>query len=227
MATFDSLSTLLAGIKANPRLRLGLWSIVAIAWVYALLLLRDEVRLAAGEHQAVSRKVARIQGQATQTEWIARVEPARSAQLELEGGLWRESTVGLAQAAFQDWLNQAVQQASLTRAAVTVAAQDESVPDKSATNPAETGVAGGFWKVSAKVSFDFTPKGLYALLGRLAGHDKQIVVESLVVRGAPTPRAEMVLVAYFQKPASPDQPTESGDSRAKPAAAAASPTARK
>ena len=86
MATFDSLSTLLAGIKANPRLRLGLWSIVAIAWVYALLLLRDEVRLAAGEHQAVSRKVARIQGQATQTEWIARVEPVRSAQLELEGG---------------------------------------------------------------------------------------------------------------------------------------------
>ncbi len=201
MTLTESLSSLLAGVKANPRLRLGLWLIVGIAWLYGVLLLRDEVRRAASDHQALASNVARIQAQAKQTEWPARVEPAQALQLELESRLWRESTIGLAQAAFQDWLNQAVQQANLTRPVVSVAAQEQSAPEKDVTGATETGLKGDIWKVSAKVGFDFTPKGLYALMGRLAGHDKQIVVETLVVRGAPVPRAEMVLVAHFQKPA--------------------------
>lgn len=201
MTLTESFSALLAGAKANPRLRLGLWLIIGIAWLYALLLLRDEARHAVSEHQTLARKVARFQAQAKQTDWMERVEPARALQLELESQLWRESTVGLAQAAFQDWLNQAVQQANLARPMVTVAAQEESASEKSGTDATGSDRNGDVWKVSAKVGFDFTPKGLYALLGRLAGHDKQIVVETLVIRGVPTPRAEMVLVAYFQKPA--------------------------
>lgn len=196
-----SFSSFLAGIKANPRLRLGLWLIIGIAWLYGLLLLRDEVRHAASEHQALARKVARIQAQAAQTEWEARVEPAQALQLELESRLWRESTIGLAQAAFQDWLSQAVQQANLTHPVVSVAAQEENAPEKNTTGAPETNQNGDIWKVSAKVGFDFTPKDLYALMGRLAGHDKQIVVETLTIRGAPSPRVEMLLVAYFQKPA--------------------------
>jgi len=214
MAPTESLLALLAGVKANPRLRLGLWLIVGIVWLYGLLLLRDETRHAASEHQALAKKVARIQAQAKQTEWMERVEPARALQLELESRLWRESTIGLAQAGFQDWLNQAVQQASLTRSVVTVAAQEESPPEKSAAGATEANLDGGIWKVSAKVGFDFTPKGLYALMGRLAEHDKRIVVEALVIRGAPSPRAEMVLVAHFQKPAAREQATEPSDGTA-------------
>ena len=201
MALTESLSSLLAGVKANPRLRLGLWLIVGTAWLYGLLLLRDEVRHAASDHQALARNVARVQARAGQTEWTARVEPAQALQLELENRLWRASTIGLAQAAFQDWLNQAVQQANLTRPVVSVAAQEQSAPEKNAAGTTKTGLNADIWKVSAKVGFDFTPKGLYALMGRLAGHDKQIVVETLVIRGAPARRAEMVLVAHFQKPA--------------------------
>ncbi len=201
MALTESLPTLLAGIKTNPRLRLGIWLIVGIAWLYGLLLLRDEVKHATSEHQALAKKVARVGAQAGQNEWVERVEPAQAMQLQLESRLWRESTIGLAQAGFQDWINQAVQQASLTRPVVSVAVQEESASDKNAAGTKETEPNRDLWKVSAKLSFDFTPKNLYALLGRLAGHDKQIVVETLVIRGAPAPRAELLLVAYFQKPA--------------------------
>jgi hypothetical protein len=196
MALTESLLTLLAGVKANPRLRLGLWLIIGIAWLYGLLLLRDEALHAASEHQTLAKKVARIQAQARQTEWMDRVEPAQALQLQLESRLWRENTIGLAQ------------QASLTRSVVTVAAQEESSPEKNAAGATAANLDGGIWKVSAKVGFDFTPKGLYALMGRLAGHDKRIVVETLVIRGAPSPRAEMVLVAHFQKPAAREQATE-------------------
>lgn len=209
MALTDSLSTLLAGIKANPRLRLGLWLIVGIAWLYGLLLLRDEAQHAASEHQALARKAARIQAQAAQSEWPKRVEPAQALQLQLESRLWRESTIGLAQAAFQDWLNQAVQQASLTRPMVTVAAQEENT-----SGATEADHNGDIWKVSAKLGFDFAPKTFNALMERLASHDKQIAVETLVVRGTPTQRAEMVLVAYFQKPAAREEAIGPGDKAA-------------
>jgi DNA-binding helix-hairpin-helix protein with protein kinase domain len=197
----ESLTLLLAGIKANPRLRLGLWFIVGIAWLYGLLLLRDATIRAATEYQVLAKKVARVEALSGQNEWIARVEPAQSQQLYLESRLWRESTIGLAQAAFQDWLNQAVQQANLTHSVVTVAAQEESSSEKAAPNVTEAAPNSDLWKVSAKLSFDFTPKSLYALMGYLSEHDKQTVVETLVIRGAPASRVEMMLVAHFQKPA--------------------------
>ena len=200
MALIESLSPLLASIKSNPRLRLGLWLVLGIAWLYAILLLRDEAGHAVSEHQALAKKVARIEAQAGQVEWIERVEPARALLLQQENRLWRESTIGLAQAAFQDWLNQAVQQASLTRPMVTVAAQEESTLEKKATGAKDAEPNSDIWKVSAKISFDFTPKNLYTLLARLSAHSQQIVIETFVIRGSPTLRAEMLLVAYFQKP---------------------------
>lgn len=201
MSLTESFLPLLSEIKTNPRLRFGLWLIAGIAWLYGVLLLRDEVRYAAAEHQALAKKVARATAQAGQTEWTERIEPVQAIQLQMESRLWRESTIGLAQAAFQDWLNQAVQQAKLTRSAVNVLAQEEIAPEKKAAGTRDTDVNSDLWKVSAKLSFDFSPKSLYDLMGRLAMHDKQIVVETLVIRGTPAPRAEMMLVAHFQKPA--------------------------
>jgi hypothetical protein len=179
--------------------------------LYSLLLLRDEAQHAASEYQVLAKKVARIEAQAGQNEWAERVEPAQSLQLQMENRLWRESTLGLAQASFQDWLNQAVRQSNLSRPAVTVAAQEESALEKNTSGANDAGPSSDLWKVSAKLSFDFTPKNLYALMGRLASHDKQIVVETLVIRGAPAPRAEMMLVAHFQKPAA--QPNGASDAK--------------
>jgi len=196
-----SFAALRAEFKVNPLLRLGLWVILGILWGYALLLLRDEVRLAADEHLALAKKVARAQALASQTEWEKRIAPAQALQVELESRLWRAGTLGLAQAAVQDWLSQAVQQAGLTRPATSVAAQEEVASEKSSTEAQGKGLATAhLWKVSAKLSFDFSPQKFYTLMGRIYGTDKQVVVESLSIRGAPAPRAEMLLSAYFQQP---------------------------
>ncbi|OFW21007.1 MAG: hypothetical protein A3H27_10475 [Acidobacteria bacterium RIFCSPLOWO2_02_FULL_59_13] len=190
-----------AEFKASPRLRLGLWVILGILWGYGLLLLRDEFHQAADEHRALARKVARAQALAGQTEWDKRIEAARALQVELESRLWRAGTLGLAQAAVQDWLNQSVQQAGLTRPATSVDAQEEAAGEKNTAEARGKGPAtADLWKVSAKLSFDFSPQKFYTLMGRLYGADKQVLVESLSIRGAPVPRAEIVLSAYFQKP---------------------------
>lgn len=200
MIAVDSLSLTIAAIRENPRLRIGIFVIFGILWFYGLLVLGEEVTLAGREHQTMARKLARLNAQATQTEWAARAGPTLAIQLDLESRLWREGTIGLAQAAFQDWLNQAMSQSGVTRTAAIVAAQEDSAVEKSGANTTGADPTRDLWKVSAKASFDFTPKGLYTLLGRLEGYEKQITVESLIVRGSQVPRVEMVLVAYFQKP---------------------------
>lgn len=201
MTIKDTFSPLLAKVKDNPRLRLGLWLIVGIVWLYGVLLLRDASLLASSELAMLGKKVARLQAESAQTAWVTRVAPAEALQVNLESRLWREGTIGLAQATFQDWLTQGVQQANLARPVVTAASQEEATAEKNASLNTAPALLNHLWRVSAKLGFDFTPQGLYAFLGRLEGHDKQVIVENLTIRGSPTPRAEIVVVAYFQKPA--------------------------
>ena len=125
-------------------------------------------------------------------------------QLDLENGLWRESTIGLAQATFHDWLSQLIQQADIAKPQLMVAAQDEeSAGGEGAASAGGRGTlaAPGLWKVSARLAFDFNPQSFYPLLTRLTTQGKKVIVESLAIRSTPTPKAELVLVAYFQKPA--------------------------
>lgn len=200
----QSATALLAELKTNPRLRWGLWAIVGVLWFYGILALRDEVQVKSDSYLSLSKRVLRMKGTAAQSEWPSRLRDAQSLQLNLESRLWRENTIGLAQATFHDWLNQIAQQANLTKVQLVVAAQD----NESATGKEPASSEGGgtrntsdLWKVSAKLNFDFNPQGFYPLLTRISAHEQKVAIESLVIRSTPTPKAELMLVAYFRKPA--------------------------
>jgi len=183
----ESLRPLAAELNSNPRLRWGVWAIAGILWFYGVLVLRDTVPRQAEAYRAVARQLARTQAAASDTQWNARRDEALAVQAQLESRMWRANTVGLAQASFNDWLLRVAQQAAVQRPQIAVAAQEDDA----------TGRSAGAFKVSARVTFDFTPQSFYPFMARLAAHDKSVVVESLAIRGAPTPRAEMVLLAYF------------------------------
>ena len=206
----QSATALLAELKANPRLRWGLWAIVGVLWFYGVLELRDEVQRKSEIHLALSKRVIRIQATAAQSEWSNRAGDARSLQSNLESRLWRENTIGLAQATFHDWLNQLAQQANFAKVQLVVSAQDDesAVGKESASSDGSgTRMASDLWKVSAKLNFDFNPQSFYTLLSRISTHERKVAVESLVIRSTPTPKADLMLVAYFRKPA-PDVPAE-------------------
>ncbi|OIR06760.1 hypothetical protein GALL_110080 [mine drainage metagenome] len=198
----QSADALLAELKANPRLRWGLWTIVGVIWLYGVLAMHDEVQEKRDSYLALSKRVARIQGTATQSEWSNRLGEAKSLQLNLENRLWREGTIGLAQATFHDWLYQSAQQASLGNVQLLVAAQDDESEGSGGKGSADGGTrsASDLWRVSAKLSFDFNPQSFYPLLARIASHEKRVSIESLTIRSTPTPKAELLLVAYFLKP---------------------------
>jgi hypothetical protein len=194
---------LLVQVRSNPRLRWGLWLILGIVWLYLVLVLRDLVAESRERYQGTIKKIALEQAQAQQKEWLGRVEPAKLLKVQMESRLWQASTSGLAEAAFQDWLNQMLQQAAIGRANLTVTSAEGKPAGESAGGGAEhpdfESVPADLWKIKAKLEFDFSLQSFLAFMTQVGSGDKKTVVESLVIRKEPAPRVEVVLVAYFQK----------------------------
>ena len=202
---FDKLA---AELGASRRLRLGLALIVAVLWLYGVLLLRDARDERTRGFRQASVQLARLQEAAGQTEWPQRLEEAKILPAALESGLWRGDSLGLSRAALQDWLAQQMKQAQVPRPLITLAAQEDdaagapggAAPAGGAPAAEAAELAAGLWKVKAKLNFDFTAESLPLLLARLAAPSPRVTVESLRVVREPVARVEMVVVAYFQKP---------------------------
>lgn len=180
---------LFAEIKSNHRLRWGLWAIAVIVWLYLVLVLRDQVPRETQAYRAAARQLQETRSAASDTQWTARRAEAMRLSSELESRLWRAGSLGLAQASLNDFLARAAQQAAVQRPVISVAAQE--------AEPAASGGAAGVWKVTARVSFEFSPSTFYAFLAGLASSESRIVVESINVRSSSAARAELTLVAYF------------------------------
>lgn len=177
-------------LKTSPRLRLGLALILAVLWLNGILSLRDELAAEAKRQIQSLSQIARVRQYATQTEWPERAKQARITQMELEERLWRSSTQGLAQAAVQDWLTQGLSQSGVGRPEVSLV---------QGADAAKADGEGGPWKIKAKLMFDFSPQSFSAWMSKLASHDRQIVMEQLIVRMEPVPRVEMMLMMPAQK----------------------------
>lgn len=199
---------LLAELASSRRLRVGLALIVAVLWLYGVLLLRDARDERTRGFRQASVQLARLQLAAQQTEWPQRLEEAKILQAALESGLWRGDSLGLSRAALQDWLAQQMKQAQVPRPLITLAAQEEDAPGApgpaaaagATPDAAAADLAAGLWKVKAKLNFDFTAESLHVLLLKLAAPSPRVTVESLRVVREPVARVEMVVGAYFQKP---------------------------
>jgi hypothetical protein len=194
------LDKFVAEFRNNVRLRMLLAGAAAIVWLYAVINLRDLAIAKNVQFVGLERQIAKTKLQANQADWPQRLQSIRLLQVELEGRLWQNSTQGLAQAAFQDWLNQAAIRATLGRPAVTILAVedkgDAGAPDATA-DPASPKLE--LWKVRAKLEFDFSPVSLMNLLKQITMNPQQVAIESLNIRKEPVPRVDMLLVANFQK----------------------------
>jgi hypothetical protein len=215
------MNDILNQLRANVRLRVGLALIIAMGWLYGVLTLRDEVAEQTQRFRSSTQSVARLKAQLTQPEWGDRAVAARATAVQLEAKLWQAPTPGLAQAALQDWLMKTVAKVGIANPQVTVAVvEDANVGNNAspvATDPStstDANAPADLWKLKAKLNFEFNPSTLMDFLAALETNDQQITVHVLTARKDPAPRAEMELIAYFQK-----QKTANGspsDARAKP-----------
>ncbi len=86
------LNNFLIQLRENARLRWGVALIVGTCWLYGLLLIQEALQTEARLHRSANLSLARTRAQMTQTEWLARVAPAKTLAVQLESRLWRAAT---------------------------------------------------------------------------------------------------------------------------------------
>lgn len=182
--------------RNNARLRYGVYAIFAIMWFYGILVLRDAVSVKREAWLAAESRIGRSKVLASSGDWASRADEAKAALNDFESLLWKEGSLGLAQAAVQESINRSLAAGGLISRQVKVVVSDTPLsPDMPEV------VA-----IRARVLVDFRPAAVNAWLAAMARDVSEkkpaMVVESLSVRGAPSPTADFELVAYALKPES-------------------------
>lgn len=180
--------------RSNPRLRYGVFIIIGILWFYLILVLRDSVVAKRDAWIAAEARIARARVLANSGDWVNRASDVKGVMTEYENLLWKEGSLGVAQAAVQESVNRALAAAGLTARSVRVAVSDAPL------SPEMTEIV----PIRARVSVDFRPTAVnnwFAAMAKDVSEKKPaLVVESLSIRGAPTPVAEVEIIAYALRP---------------------------
>lgn len=192
------LTDLAAQIQANNRLRFGLWLILAIVWSYGLLELEQYNTNLEKTVHSLGQRVARAEVQIKERDWPERQEQARKRLYDYEALLWFGQTQNLVLAAVQNRLVDVMAMAGSTQPQITAEIVD--LKSETATNggdntrkfPADTGL------IRAKISFNFAPGPYYRFLASLYQTPKNFVIESAYIRGMPTPRVELTILAHYK-----------------------------
>jgi hypothetical protein len=174
---------------SNRRLRVGSYLILGSLWLYALLVLRDQNSVWREEWARTEARIARAKSTAAEGEWSTRAAEARVAVGELESLLWREGSIGLAQAQAQESVAR-----SFTSAGIVPRSLRSALPDVGAAN-ADTPSP-----IRLRAQFEFKPSTFYPWLSAITRglYEKKpsFVVDSLVIRGGANAVVDVELIAY-------------------------------
>lgn len=164
----------------SARLRLACWAVLAILWVYALLLLDEASVQAKAEIAALRTQVSELKSLQDITVWERRLAEAQEQDKAVQALTWVESRRGLAQAEIQDWLRGVATKAGLGVRDLRVAGAEEGAAAGRAITQASM--------VSLRLSVDFNAAALSAFLFELGQVERGIVVERLQLKTWTTPQ---------------------------------------
>lgn len=173
-----------AEFAVNARLRAGVWSIVAMALFYLLLVQSDRVAVAYSDFAAEAVRLDRAEGLLEREDWPQLLEAERAANEALETAFWQADTQGLAQAQLQ---------AALAGIAGRVKLSDVRIQPGLIQPVPEVAEV---WRVQAQFSASQNSGAQLQLLHALATHPKKLVVDRLEM-GRDRTRLVVILSAYF------------------------------
>lgn len=223
----------LAEVRQNTRLRVGLYLIVAVFWLYGLLVLRDHIAREKESWQGIESRIARVKSTAATADWTSRAQDVRAALSEYERLVWREGSIGISQATLQEWLQRSFTSAGVIVRAMQVSSQESASPSVASTNAAnasasQAGNAGNplsdLVVIRIRAQVEFRPQSLYAWLLSL-NRDRlekrpTVSIENLTIRSGQPAIADIEVLGYAQRNASATPAAGENPNRA-PAAGAA------
>ena len=170
----------------NARLRMGVWSIIALVWIYALLVVADSSERQRKNSAALREQIARLQPLAKERAWGQRADDARQQRQALQSMLWAEADIGLAEAALQDWLRSTAAKAGLNLRELTLA-RPASVAAVSPAAAAVSAQGDATQAVKARMVVDLNRLPLLAFLAEVGRSERVVVVDRLLLRTASQP----------------------------------------
>lgn len=183
-----------AELAANPRLRLGVWVIVAIlAGYFAFVVQAARVDAAAAAFASADASLTRGRNLLDRQDWQERLAAARGIEAELQSRFWEAPNEGLAQASLRAAIDDLTARLHLGLPRIDLGAS-RPVPD-----------APGLWQVQTRFVGQAVGPSALRLLYRIASHPKKLVVERLdLSRRQGSMRVEILLSGYFLLDAPPE-----------------------
>ncbi|MDE0039773.1 MAG: hypothetical protein OXU77_19785 [Gammaproteobacteria bacterium] len=190
----DAIDQARAELAANPRLRLGVWAIVAIlAGYFAFVVQADRVDAASAAFASADATLTRGRDLLDRQDWPERLAASRAVEADLQDRFWQAPNEGLAQANLRAAVEELTAGLYLGRPRIDLGAS-RPVPN-----------APGLWQVQARFVAQVGGSPVLRLLHRLASHPKKLVVERLdMTRRQEALRVEMLLSGYFLLDGPPD-----------------------
>ncbi|MDE0658663.1 MAG: hypothetical protein OXI79_03330 [Gammaproteobacteria bacterium] len=176
-----------AELGENPRLRLGVWVIVAIlAGYFAFVVQAERVDAASAEFASEDSRLTRGRDLLARQDWAERLAAARAMEAELGAKFWHAPNEGLAQASLRTAADDLTAGLNLGRPGI----------DLGASRPVP-GIP-GLWHVQARLVAQVAGSPSLRLLHRIASHPQKLVVERLdMTRRQGALRVEILLSGYF------------------------------
>lgn len=183
-------------LKANARLRIGLWLVLAIVWVNALFWHSDRLKVLKSDLDDLTIEISRLKPLQSSSLWEQRAQDAQLHLDALRSTQWRESSVGLIQAAVQDWLRQVCTKAGVSVRDVRLTSVEslgtQDLTERYRTNPGGGGVNPPRDSVKVRMVLDFSPMSLAVLLQEMSRNERILIVDRLQFRTwTPSPQAEI------------------------------------
>lgn len=194
--------------QTQPRVRAGLWLVLALALAQGLLLLLDRVDAQQAELQRLRGEEQRLLAVPSAQAWGERAGQAAQTVVAYTGMAWAEADVGLSEAALQDWLRTVSARLGLNvRELRVVRAQATAGASAGPGTTAVPSLPAGHVLLRARLVADLQRTPLLALLAECARSERSIVVERLVWRGAGQPPLVEIELRALAREAQPgDRP---------------------
>ena len=188
MSTYStSIDRARAELAANPRLRLGVWLIVAILLGYlAFVTQADRLDAVAADFAAADARLQRSRDLLARQDWAERLAAARATEAHLEDRFWRAPNEGLAQASLRTAVDELTAKLYLSQGRTELGL----------SRPVSE--APGLWHVQARIFGQAGGPSALRLLHRIASHPNKLVVERVeLTRNRGITRTDLLLSAYF------------------------------
>ena len=180
----SALTPLREEFTTNIRVRFGVWCVLAMVFLYWILVRSDDLQAARAEYAGEIARLERAQDARADEDWPLLLEVEQRTGAELTANFWQAETAGVAQARLLG---------ALTELAGEIELRDHRV-QPGVTLPVAD--APDVWRVQARLTARHRIGAELRLLHAFATHPKKLVVDRLDI-GQSRSRVNILVSAYF------------------------------